>query len=228
MNRSPEERYVIKPFTGSSHSWVLNELESLPKESTILDIGPGSGLFGRLLGEAGFSEMDCVEIDREALEMAKEVYNEAVENEDQLSRKQYDVLLLLDVLEHMTEPFDYLERILKFAKPGATVFVSVPNVAHWGVRLPLLFGFFEYTQRGLLDKSHYQFFNRRRFKKLINTPSKITVEKIASSIPPAELVLPDLITNNALYRLGSHVHVLTAQILPGFFAYQHLARLKKS
>jgi hypothetical protein len=52
-------------------------------------------------------------------------------------------------------------RILRNAvKPGGRIVASTGNVAHLYVCLALLFGRFTYTERGLLDRTHFRLFTR--------------------------------------------------------------------
>ena len=39
--------------------------------------------------------------------------------------------------------------------------LTTPNVANWAIRLPLLFGRFRYTERGILDRTHAHLFTRK-------------------------------------------------------------------
>jgi SAM-dependent methyltransferase len=70
-----------------------------------------------------------------------------------------DLVLLLDVLEHLVHPEKVLARIVSAMTENATVVISLPNVAHLSVSVPLLFrGRFTYTQSGILDRTHLHFF----------------------------------------------------------------------
>src|ERR1035438_6164605 len=51
---------------------------------------------------------------------------------------QADLILCLDVLEHLTAPEKLLSNLAAQLAPGGTVIVSLPNVAHLSVSLPLL------------------------------------------------------------------------------------------
>ena len=53
-----------------------------------------------------------------------------------------------------------LERAAAVLAPGGQIIASIPNVAHGAVRLALLRGSFEYTETGLLDRTHLRFFDR--------------------------------------------------------------------
>jgi hypothetical protein len=43
----------------------------------------------------------------------------------------------------------------------------VPNVANIAIRLMLLFGQFNYTERGILDKTHLRFFTRKTARRMV-------------------------------------------------------------
>jgi SAM-dependent methyltransferase len=72
-----------------------------------------------------------------------------------------DLVLLLDVLEHLVHPAEALARIMEIMTEEGTVIISLPNVAHLSVSLPLLLrGRFDYTDAGILDRTHLHFFYR--------------------------------------------------------------------
>jgi SAM-dependent methyltransferase len=102
--------------------------------------------------------------------------------EDDLPRCAFDVVLLLDVLEHLVDPARVLARVSAWLAPGGRVFVSVPHVGHAAVRLALLRGRFPRTDVGLLDRTHLQFFDRPQLDGLIKgaglrTLDVLTVER---------------------------------------------------
>jgi len=65
----------------------------------------------------------------------------------------------LDTLEHLAEPNKALELLHRIAKEyGCPLVLSAPNVAHRDIGFKLLSGKFEYTESGLLDHTHFQYF----------------------------------------------------------------------
>jgi hypothetical protein len=52
-------------------------------------------------------------------------------------------------------------------KPGGAVIVSVPNVAHWSVRLCLLRGLFQYQVEGIMDAMHLRWFTADSIRALL-------------------------------------------------------------
>jgi SAM-dependent methyltransferase len=175
----------------------------------------------------GVSDLYAIEPDPSTAELLKETYAQIVPDAQELTATDFDFVILLDVLEHMSQPEQFLASILERLKPGAKILISVPNVAHWSVRLPLLFGFFEYQERGPLDKTHLQFFSKRRFQRLCSLNEKLETIDRSSSTEPLELLLPETLTSKHLYKSISRARQKFAQIFPGLMAYQFLALLRK-
>ncbi|MCG6925697.1 MAG: bifunctional glycosyltransferase family 2 protein/class I SAM-dependent methyltransferase [Acidobacteria bacterium] len=147
-----------------SHSLAIM---SVRPGSRVLDIGAGDGSVARVLAGRG-CRVSAVERDesaaREASDACEHVAVGDIENldlEQALAGRRFDFVLLLDVLEHLREPLATLERAAAVLAPGGRIIASIPNVAHGAVRLALLRGSFEYTETGLLDRTHLRFFDRR-------------------------------------------------------------------
>jgi len=83
--------------------------------------------------------------------------------------KTYDLILLLDVLEHLVDSTETLKRLSRLLVPGGNVIVSVPNIAHISVSAPLLLcRRFSYQEAGILDHTHLRFFVEDTAIKLLN------------------------------------------------------------
>ncbi|MGH8033007.1 MAG: methyltransferase domain-containing protein [Luteimonas sp.] len=68
----------------------------------------------------------------------------------------------LDTLEHLADPGKALQLLRAVAtKHGCPLVLSVPNAAHRDIGMKLVVGQFEYTESGLLDHTHYQYFTER-------------------------------------------------------------------
>lgn len=72
-----------------------------------------------------------------------------------------DLILCLDVLEHLIDPWKTVERLDTLLRPGGSFIISVPNIRHYHVLIDLAFrGRFEYSAEGILDRTHLRFFTR--------------------------------------------------------------------
>ena len=72
-------------------------------------------------------------------------------------------LCIIDTLEHIVEPVKALLMLRTLAqRHGAPLLISVPNVAHRDIGFKLAMGMFDYTESGLLDHTHLQYFTEQR------------------------------------------------------------------
>ncbi len=229
--QSPFERYQSKPFFGSSHWWALGWISTLKSTARALDIGPGSGVLGQALHDRGIGDSSAVEIDPATREKLEGLYRQVAGTLDDLSVRTYDFVLLMDVLEHMSQPEEFLKRLLPLLNPGGTLLVSVPNIAHWSIRLSLLLGKFDYTDRGILDRTHLQHFTKDRIIGLLGRFPSLRVKEYSISIVPVELLLAEGVRKKKSVRLFlqffGKLRRTLGSYLPGLCAYQHLIALEK-
>jgi 2-polyprenyl-3-methyl-5-hydroxy-6-metoxy-1,4-benzoquinol methylase len=133
-------------------------------------------------------------------------------------RRHFDRILLLDILEHLTNPGRVLDAVKPLLKESGAIVVSVPNVANITVRLMLLFGRFEYTERGILDKTHVRFFTRGTARKMLHEHGYEIIEERMTSMP-FELIL-GMAPSNPLMKVITAFTALPTKLLPGLLGYQ--------
>jgi 2-polyprenyl-3-methyl-5-hydroxy-6-metoxy-1,4-benzoquinol methylase len=213
-------KYSANPDKYGSHERILAMLQELPAGSSVLDVGSASGYFGERLAGRGYYVVG-VEQDQAAASVAASFYNEFivadVEAGLRLSRK-FDVIVLADILEHLRQPLKVLVHLRDLLSSTGRFVISVPNVANIYVRLSLLFGRFEYADRGILDETHLRFFTLNSACALVQKAA-LRVKQIVVTPIPLPLVLPST-------REGASCHFLhranwaITQIWKRLFAYQ--------
>ncbi len=83
---------------------------------------------------------------------------------------QYDLILFLDVLEHLRNPWLVLPQLLSKLKPDGSVIVSLPNISHLSVLSGIILkNDWRYENAGILDQTHLRFFTRKSAIRLLNT-----------------------------------------------------------
>src|SRR6185436_2529601 len=96
----------------------------------------------------------------------RNVWSGAIENAP-LPDNEYRLIVCGDVLEHTADPVAVIKRLRRAAREDARFIISVPNIAHLGVRMLLLFGRFPKMERGPLDKTHLHFFTKDTARDLV-------------------------------------------------------------
>jgi len=89
---------------------------------------------------------------------------------------KFDLILLLDVLEHLVDPWSLLEKLKnEYLEIDGKLVISLPNAQHFSLLLPLLAGQFNYVESGILDKTHLRFFTKKSAIDLLHSAG-LTVE----------------------------------------------------
>jgi hypothetical protein len=135
----------------------------------------------------------------------------------------YDVVLMLDVIEHLAKPEDFLEQLRqKLAHNLSTEFiVSTANVASFFTRLMLMLGQFNYGRRGILDLTHTRLFTFASLRRTLDQAGFTIVETKGIPAP-----YPLAIGDNLLSRMLLRVNELLIRLSRGLFAYQIYIRAK--
>jgi len=136
---------------------VLQELD-LPKNASILEIGSGTG--GNLQLLASFGDVSAIEMDEQALSLARQktggkVNIEAGRCPDDMpfAGQKFDLICLFDVLEHIDEEAETLQAIWKMLQSDGRVLITVPAYQWlWGPHDEFLHHKRRYTA-GRLQKS---------------------------------------------------------------------------
>jgi len=150
----------------------------VPAGVRVLDVGCGAGALTRVLRLATRAEFLGIEPNAKRAERARSyglnVCTGYLTRELVHEIGLFDIVLLADVLEHLPNPQAMLLLCREALKSGGAVIVSVPNVAHWSVRLRLLRGKFDYWSDGIMDATHLRWFTAETITSLL-TSSGFTV-----------------------------------------------------
>lgn len=191
------EKIFSETGLSASQNAILDIVGSGKK---VLEIGSSSGYMTEVM-----QSRDCkvvvVEKDKEAVKQAAKFAVKVIENsiEDEQVLKQvgkdFDFIVMADVLEHLVDPEATLNRLRAISDNKTKLIISMPNVACWVMRKQLFFkGDFEYQDSGLLDKTHLHFYSTKTLPKLLEknywqvqqvlgTITRIPLEESLGKIP---------------------------------------------
>ncbi len=171
------ESYAAKSDDYFHHSRLDQILPLLPTQcDRILEVGCGAGTtLVHLKGTGLCNWIGGVELfpaaAAEAADLLDYVRQGNIETlELGIHPGSIDVVLCLDVLEHLVDPWATIRKLTTLLKPGGILIASLPNVRHIKVVIPLLLrGEWTYGPFGLLDRTHLRFFTRATATELIQT-----------------------------------------------------------
>lgn len=108
---------------------LIRRVARPPKDARILELGCGTGHNLTMLGQ--FGTVDASELDDTARAIASErlgkpVKAAALPDVSMFEAGSYDLIALLDVLEHVPDDAASLTSIMSLLKPGAPLLLTVP------------------------------------------------------------------------------------------------------
>jgi SAM-dependent methyltransferase len=220
--------YVEKDDPWSSHTQIRTWLAQQRAGARILDIGAATGTLGKQFTEAGLV-MFGIEPHSAWANIARPYYAEllagTLDDASDAFLSHHDVVVCADVLEHIADPTQALRRLLALQSPGCQFLISVPNIANIWVRLNLLLGRFDYTDRGILDRTHLRFFTWRTLRGMFASVGLRIVDVHVTPIP-LNLIHP-VFQQYAVGRLAHAVLARLTRAFPTLLGYQFVVKAVK-
>jgi 2-polyprenyl-3-methyl-5-hydroxy-6-metoxy-1,4-benzoquinol methylase len=95
----------------------------------------------------------------------------------------FQLILLLDVVEHLRQPYAFIEQASKKLEKGGTLLISIPNINNIRIIKNLLFhDRFDYQKSGILDHTHLRFFTKASFLKCMQEQfPQLTLVKVQNN-----------------------------------------------
>lgn len=140
-DKTPEYEYTKSYFINSKykdnsalekeHARRKNLIRKYLKGGTLLDYGCATGEFVRYVSDA--YQVEGCDISGDAIEIARKKYKDLkdrfwhISELGKVSRK-YDAVCLWDAIEHISDPYDIMQKISNLINEEGYIFISTPNI----------------------------------------------------------------------------------------------------
>lgn len=95
------------------------------------------------------------------------IYDEVAEK---LPDGYFDLVVCNDVIEHMIDHDEFLEKIKSKLTPNGYILMSIPNVRYLlNIKEVLIHQDWQYKDAGILDRTHLRFFYQKKFSAYFKT-----------------------------------------------------------
>ncbi len=187
------------------------------KISRVLEVGCGTGETLHFI-KTHFKNVTTVGIEltdnaakaaTEKVDIVKNIDIEDIKALEGLGK--FDLILLLDVLEHLRDPWEALKNLSKnnLLNQGCVI-TSIPNARNYSLLFNLMCGEFKYLDAGVLDKTHLRFFTKKSMIRLIDDADL----KIVKCLP----------TNLDGNSRSAHMNRITLGLFEELFAVQYIIK----
>jgi SAM-dependent methyltransferase len=124
-----KEMEIIYQIQGDARCNYLAQHQILAKDSKILDIGSGYGYMFKSLRNKGFKEMLFFATDPSpiCLEKLQALGVNACDSLNEVADKNFDLVTLGQVLEHIPNPNSFLKSVMTLVKDGGHIYIDVPD-----------------------------------------------------------------------------------------------------
>ncbi len=209
-------QYRDKTHFDSSHRFAV---DAVPAGSRVLDIGDCPSHVARALKAKG---CEVVGMDMFA-PAASEVFSAfhtldlaSMTSESELPQGPFDIMLLLDVIEHMPRPEATMDMLWRYCEARTIPLVlTTPNIAFFSVRIMLLLGWFQYGKAGILDRTHTRLFTFRSARHLVSQAGFRIVQKRGIPAP-----FPLALANQEFAATMLRFNRFLIRISKSLFSYQ--------
>jgi len=155
---------------------ILKRLDNIEKkDKSILDIGAASGIFLYIAKKYGY-EVTGIEPSEFLVSEAEKKFNITLFNgtvEEFKSDNKYSVITLLDIIEHLVDADEFIQKISEFIKDEGILIIVTPDINSitakifktkwWHYRIAHV-NFFNYKSlKYLLYKNNYEIIKRKRY-----------------------------------------------------------------
>jgi O-antigen biosynthesis protein len=161
----------------NSHTLAFDLIQQISEGKclNILEVGCSAGYFGAALKDVGHAVWG-VEPNQTAADAARTLLDGVYVGfiQDYFKAypdKKFDVISFGDVLEHIAYPEEVLLLCRSHLNKSGAIVASVPNVSHLAIRTMLMEGRWDYSELGILDRTHLRFFTRSSLVQLFSNSS---------------------------------------------------------
>jgi len=125
--------FFVKLFRKFRYKFVLKFVNQKTSPKSIFDIATDRGVFLNLFKKRGW-RVSGTQINKKTVNYIKKKYDIDVYPKDFLDidfgSEKFDVITTFHILEHITNPFEYIRKINKLLKDDGVFILEVPNFEH--------------------------------------------------------------------------------------------------
>lgn len=119
----------FSPITAKRYEEILEGFEHLKKTNNLLDVGSGSAFFAEIAIKRGWNVYgtELTDATIAAAEKKGVIMSKGKLEDVQFDSDFFDVVVCIEVIEHVSYPLTLVKEIQRTLRPGGAVYISTPN-----------------------------------------------------------------------------------------------------
>lgn len=204
----------------------LPVFDRIPKTAkNILDIGCGTGQLGKKIKEYIDCKVVGVTYSKSEASIAEKHLDKVaihdLNNFDTSSIGEFDCIICSHILEHLNYPEKLLSSLRNNMNDNSVMIIALPNILHFKQRLKFIQGNFKYTEGGIMDKTHFRFFDWETAHSLLrNSGYQIMDSEAIGNFPLMGL------RKLMIAGISHSIDDMATNKAPGLFGFQFLFSCK--
>ncbi|WP_397579773.1 methyltransferase domain-containing protein [Sphingorhabdus sp.] len=127
----PKNDTELEATAKKLQQWKIDTVLQFARKGRLLEIGPAYGLFAFLAKQAGF-DVTGLEMDHKCCQFLRETVGiNVIESSDTVQalsqQRQFDVIVMWQVFEHLPDPWAVLKAAAERLAPGGIIVLDTPN-----------------------------------------------------------------------------------------------------
>ena len=158
---------------GELHIEIQKIVNWVGQSKKVLECGCHTGHLASWLRKNG-CKVTGIELNEIALEKAKPFLEQSIggdiennETWEAIKESSFDVVAFIHVLEHLRDAELALNNGIAKLNEDGIIIIGLPNISNAKDRFQMFRGRFEYTDIGVMDRTHLRFFNHKTAQELI-------------------------------------------------------------
>ncbi len=189
----------------------------------VLDIGCGTASLGKTIKQIIKCEVVGVTYSQTEANLASQVIDQVlvadINDFDPASLGKFDCIICSHILEHLYNPQVLLRKLHDNLTNDGILVIALPNILYFKQqRWEFIKGNFKYTDGGLMDKTHFRFFDWEEALDLVKSSGFQIIYNYADGNFP----LPIIRKVKLFTPLCSYLDKLASRIFPGLFGIQFI------
>ena len=214
-----EETYDVKLGFTSSHTMAIDAVRA---DAKVIDIGCGRGYVSRELAKRALHVTGVDQyVPAQSDDPKVSFYQWNLDRDEfPVDLSEFEQVFLLDIIEHLKEPDEFMERLRHAAvRRRPEIVLTKANIGFFVTRFMLLMGQFNYGRKGILDRTHTRLFTFASLRELFEQAGYDVLE--VKGIPAP---YPKAVGDNFLGRLLLGINKALIHVSRGMFSYQIFIR----